>query len=71
MKLSGDHNQCPTCSEFFNSTKAFDKHRVGEYHKMSRRCLKVDEMMSKGMAKNTKGFWVTGPMPANAYPSSQ
>lgn len=59
MKLSGDHNQCPTCSQFFNSTYAFDKHRVGEYKDKSRRCLTVDQMTAKGMQKSARGFWVT------------
>lgn len=60
MILSGDRNQCPTCEEYFNSTAAFEKHRVGDYApKGVRRCLSVEEMQAKKMAKNAAGFWVT------------
>ena len=31
MKLTGRRNQCPGCSEYFNSLTAFDAHRVGEF----------------------------------------
>ena len=61
MKLSGDRNQCRGCSEFFNSTRAFDKHREGQ-HGQDRRCLTPTEMQEKGMAKNAAGFWVGTPM---------
>lgn len=57
MPLSGDRNQCPTCALYFNSTAAFDKHRTGPFS--DRRCLTVDEMAAKGMAKNSAGYWVT------------
>ena len=63
MKLTGDRNQCQGCKEYFNSTSAFDKHRTGQ-HGDDRRCLDADEMLSKGMAKNTAGFWV-GSLMAN------
>ena len=62
MKLSGDRNQCQGCLEFFNSTRAFDKHREGQ-HGRDRRCLTPTEMLGKGMAKNAAGFWVGSPMP--------
>ena|SRR5437868_5210874 len=58
-KLTGDCNQCPTCREYFNSTSAFDRHRIGEYGS-TRRCMTVAEMYAAGMAKNSKGFWLTG-----------
>ena len=58
MKLTKDRNQCPTCSELFNSTSAFDKHRTGTYDPPQRRCLSVPEMATKGMVKNSYGFWV-------------
>lgn len=57
MKLTGDRNQCPSCSEFFNSSRAFDKHRTGGA--TQRRCLSVPEMQAKGMLKNNDMFWVT------------
>lgn len=65
--LSGDRNQCPECSEYFNSTGAFSKHRVGDYARDAngrsmRRCLTPDEMTAKGMAQNDAGFWTHGLM---------
>lgn len=58
MKLSGQHNQCPSCGELFNSNASFDKHRTGVIGK-DRRCMTVDEMRSEGMDKNAGGWWVT------------
>jgi len=58
MKVSGDRNQCAGCAELFNSSAAFDKHRVGEYG-IDRRCLTPEEMEGKKMAKNGHGYWVT------------
>src|SRR5262245_60812392 len=49
-KLKGDHNQCPACGEYFNSTHAFDKHRIGAYGK-DRRCMTIEEMTAAGMGK--------------------
>lgn len=61
MKLTGDRNQCPGCSVYFNSTRAFEKHRVGS-HGVDRRCLTPTEMLQRGMAQNAAGFWVGSPM---------
>lgn len=72
MKLNGDRNQCAGCGEFFNSSAAFDKHRVGafgapdgngSYLKSSRRCLTFDEMVEKNMEQNSSGFWITASNP--------
>jgi hypothetical protein len=57
MKLTKDKNQCPSCDKYFNSTYAFEKHRVGD-HGVDRRCKTTEEMLSKGMAINHRGFWV-------------
>jgi hypothetical protein len=73
--LRGDHNQCPGCHEYFNSTAAFEKHRVGEYgtgpngSSPDRRCLTVAEMRDKGMS-DASGWWVTRPsnMPIPGLP---
>lgn len=62
MKLNGDHNQCPTCSDYFNSTLSFDKHRTGK-HGPERRCLTEAQMLAIGMSKNKTGFWITEKMP--------
>jgi hypothetical protein len=58
LKLRGDRNQCPTCSEYFNSTFAFDKHRTGRIG-IDRRCMTPTEMLEHGMSKNEAGFWVS------------
>jgi hypothetical protein len=67
-RLTGDRNQCPTCSGYFNSTYAFDAHRTGPFghggQPAQRRCMSVDEMRAKGMSLNAAGFWITGVMPA-------
>lgn len=65
-KLGGDHCQCAGapyagCGEFFNSTRAFDKHRVDAGQ--ARRCLSAFEMQAKGMSLNARGFWVTSKRP--------
>lgn len=60
MVLRGDKCQCGRCRAYFNSTKAFDKHRTGE-HGVNRRCLSAGEMERKGMVVNVKGYWVTEP----------
>lgn len=58
MKLTGDRNQCPSCGEYFNSTKAFEKHRTGDFG-IDRRCMTREEMLAKGMAISGSGYWVT------------
>jgi hypothetical protein len=39
---------CATCGEPFQSQTLFDKHRVGTFEPMTRRCLTPDEMREKG-----------------------
>lgn len=59
MKLfRGDHCQCPTCGEYFNSTYAFDKHRTGRDAPL-RRCLSPAEMRTIGIAVSSTGWWVS------------
>jgi hypothetical protein len=58
MELRGDKNQCRSCEKYFNSTHAFEKHRIGE-HGVDRRCRTTDEMLEKKMAVNSRGFWVS------------
>lgn len=60
--LRGDRNQCQGCMEYFNSTHAFEKHRVGEHGK-DRRCLSRQEMLAKGMVLGADGFWRGSAMP--------
>lgn len=64
VKLSGDHNECPSCGKLFNSTRAFEKHRYGEwgnehYTHAKRRCLSESEMLEKGMAISSTGWWIS------------
>lgn len=65
MRLTGDRNQCQSCKTYFNSTYAFDKHRVGDFG-VNRRCRTEDEMLAKKMVKNKDGFWVTALKDQNA-----
>jgi hypothetical protein len=59
-KLSGDRCRCSSCGLYFNSTAAFDKHRVGSWRGVAdRRCLAIAEMKDRGMAVNASGYWVT------------
>jgi hypothetical protein len=81
LGLRRDRCLCRTCGELFNSTAAFDAHRTGRYDihvpRYGRRCLADDEMLAKGMARNSKGFWLTPrkqPRKAHgtpAYPPSE
>lgn len=70
MKLRGDRNQCPTCGDFFNSTAAFDKHRVPVTPKvpLPRKCLSAAQMTALGMVLRADGFWRGSAMPQRAIP---
>jgi len=60
MKLTGDRCQCTVCGVYFNSTKAFDKHRVGAFpHRV---CRGAAEMVEAGMVLRDNGFWVASQM---------
>jgi hypothetical protein len=59
LTLRGDRNQCPGCGQLFNSTTAFEKHRVGPHEDNGRRCLTVNEMHQRGMVQVDGGWWVT------------
>lgn len=69
MILRGDRNQCRACGCYFNSTAAFDKHRVGSYSK-DRRCLSPIEMADKGFRTNRRGFLVFGANPMWKTPAA-
>ena len=60
--------QCRACDLKFRSEGAFNmQHRTGKHglndDPERRRCMDEIEMLDKGMAKNTKGVWVTALMP--------
>jgi hypothetical protein len=59
--LRGDRNQCQICKQYFNSTGAFDKHRIGK-HGIDRRCRTPEEMTQAGMFLRPDGFWIGSPM---------
>ncbi len=52
---------CTGCSRTFSSTSAFDLHRIGNYTRHQRRCLRSQEMSAKGMMRNDKGQWTLPP----------
>jgi hypothetical protein len=64
VTLRGDRNQCAGCGELFNSTHAFEKHRVGDHEGGQRRCLTPAEMEDKGMFIGADRFWRGSAMPA-------
>jgi len=57
-KLRGDRNQCAACEEYFNSTHAFTKHRVGSFEPDTRRCLTAAEMEAMKFGKTKDDFWL-------------
>src|SRR5271167_3571109 len=61
MKLTSDKCQCTVCKRYFNSTRAFDKHRTGPFshNVLSRECRTDEQMIAKGMSHNAKGLWIT------------
>ena len=59
LSAQSDRCQCRACREFFNSTYAFDFHRI-EAWASGRRCRDRGEMVSVGMRVNRAGFWVSG-----------
>lgn len=73
MKLTGSRCRCRACGEYFNSTKAFDRHRkdrqvlgdsgLGE---MVRVCRTPAELVFRGWSKNAGGFWVTESLSVDA-----
>ena len=53
---------CLSCHESFTTTRAGDRHRVGQHHLSTgpdrRRCLSVEEMYEAGMGQNSRGHWM-------------
>lgn len=52
-----NYARCCACGEYFKSPSSFDKHRITDQGE--RRCLTVSEMVSEGMSKNERGYWIT------------
>jgi hypothetical protein len=61
-RLSSVRGLRRNCGEYFNSIRAFDRHRVSVYPS-NRRCLSGEEMLDHGMSVNKSGFWITKPHP--------
>jgi len=59
-QLTGNRCQCPACGEYFTSSRAFDRHRIGGFARQSvpnmRRCLTAAEMDGAGFDRNARGF---------------
>ena len=60
LRLRGNQSACSACGEVFWSVGAFDRHRIGKYSPLSRRCLEADEMRAAGMVQTESGFWQSG-----------
>lgn len=58
-KLSSSRCQCCGCGHYFNSTGAFDKHRIEDKIQKIRRCRTPEEMEKAGMLVTVAGWWVT------------
>lgn len=71
MKLTGDRCKCPSCGQYFNSTYAFDMHRIGTFQPMRRVCLTVDQMLEEGMAQNAQWFWISRKRRDSTLPQAQ
>lgn len=65
--LTSSRCQCPSCDLYFNSTVAFDKHRVWVHKLRKNVCMTPSDMENKGMAVNDAGFWVTKPWKGDIY----
>jgi len=57
--IGTDICMCSVCKKMFNSTYAFDKHRIGTFRPNTRRCMTTGEMREAGMGENWRGRWVS------------
>lgn len=46
---------CGACGAYFQSVRAFDRHREGPWDK--RRCLTTPRMSQRGLELDPRGFW--------------
>lgn len=60
VKLTKDRNECPSCGALFETSEAFDAHRIGDFASGSkpntRRCMTAAEMEESGFRANRDGF---------------
>jgi hypothetical protein len=57
IKIGTNFCKCPACGEYFTSDYPFRMHRTGPY--TGRKCLSKEEMETKGMEFNRKGYWMS------------
>ena len=59
-RLTGARCRCTKCGEVFNSVSTFNRHHVGSWQGRGalRRCLTIDEMVSRGWSVNARRFWI-------------
>ena len=57
LRQGSDHCRCMECGEYFNSTYAFDLHRVGALP--NKRCLSTLELGSGGWGRGPLGHWLS------------
>ena len=50
-------NFCRECGKDFRSTWGFERHRVGSFVPLNRRCLTVPELIAKGYDLDAYGRW--------------
>ena len=67
LPIGTDKCQCAACGEYFNSTFAFDKHRIGRPG-VDRRCRSGDELLADGWGRNATGHWITAVRGAETMP---
>jgi hypothetical protein len=70
MSQTGGRSQCPACQLLFTSTHSFDKHRVGTFKPLMRRCLSASELTARGWSPDPRGFW-RKPAPAGTFTDRQ
>jgi hypothetical protein len=51
-------NGCSGCGQDFTSVELFDRHHVGSFEPLERRCLTIEEMRSKGWQQDVRGRWM-------------
>ena len=49
---------CTGCHRIFASLSAFDLHRTGKFERKKRRCMTEQQMLTRGMVQNAKGWWM-------------
>lgn len=48
---------CGACGRVFSSVSAFDRHRVGTFEPLDRRCLTDAEIEARGLVQTVMDIW--------------